>query len=80
MPQRRATFEERLEIALRNQKLPAELADAALMRFMHWSWPDLMAAPVQLVEDIRTWIEKDAAIAREREALAGAEHRRRGGG
>jgi hypothetical protein len=59
--------------------VPAELADAALMRFMHWSWPDLMAAPVQLVEDIRTWIEKDAAIEREREALARWESRAGGG-
>lgn len=67
-------------MALRGQRVPPELADAALMRFMGWGWQDLMAAPAQLVEDIRTWMAKDAAVGREQGILADAERRRRGGG
>ena len=66
-------------MALRSQRVPPELADAAVMRYMGWGWQDLMAAPAQLVEDVRTWMAKEAAIGHEQGVLAEAEGRRRGG-
>jgi len=66
-------------MALRSQRVPPELADAAVMRYMGWGWQDLMAAPAQLVEDVRTWMSKEAAIGHEQGVLAEAEGRRRGG-
>ena len=48
------------------------------MRWMGWGWRDLCEAPAQLVADVVTWIEKDAAIAAERASLREAVQRRRG--
>jgi len=63
-----------METALRAGRVPGELADAVVMRFMGWGWRDLCEAPAQLVEDIQLWMEKQAAIgeeqARLREAMA----------
>ena len=56
-------------MALRGDKVPGELADAALMRWMGWGWRDLCEAPWELVEDIRTWMAKEGGIARERAAV-----------
>jgi hypothetical protein len=53
-------------VALREGKLPSELADVALMRFMGWSWQELCACPAHLVRDIRTYMRKSALIAKER--------------
>ena len=51
---------------MREGKLPAELADVALMRFMGWSWRDLCECPAHLVRDIRAYLHKSALIAKER--------------
>jgi len=55
-----------LETALRRDKVPGALADAAVMRFMGWGWRDLCEAPAQMVEDIREWMRVAAALDAER--------------
>ena len=46
-------------------QVPAELAPAALCKFMGWGWLDLCEAPAQLVADIYTWMDKEARLAKE---------------
>jgi len=67
-------------MALRQGKLPGELADAALMRFMSWGVLDLAAASPGLVEDIRAWMETDARIGAEQAAVDRSLARARTGG
>jgi len=56
--------------------VPAEeLGDAAICRWMGWSWPDLLATPDQVVADVRAWMAKEGALAREREAINEAKGR-----
>ena len=67
-------------MALRQEKLPGELADAALMRFMGWGVRDLAEAHPGLVADIRSWMAKEAAIAAEQAAQERSLARSRTGG
>ena len=51
---------------MRNDQLPAELRDPAVCRFMGWSYDELLEAPDQMVDDIRTWMDKAALIMKEK--------------
>jgi len=42
---------------------------------MGWGWLDLMAAPVQLVADLREWMRVEAALGKERESIERAKGR-----
>ena len=55
--------------------MPRELGDAALCKWMGWGWLDLMAAPVQLVADLREWMRVEAALGKERESIERAKGR-----
>ena len=69
LPRSRRGFDLRLESALRGGRVPGELAMVALMRWGPFSYETLCAMPAQWVTDCFTWMEKEGALAREREAL-----------
>jgi hypothetical protein len=65
----RPRFEEELEIGLRNNSTIPLDSDIIVCLATGWSWHELMAAPAWVVADLKTYMQKQGVVSRERSAM-----------